>query len=370
MRTRKFFGKAIFAFVLIISLLTYQRTFLIDSNSNYYSVKSSDPVSSSPWFNETAATNYVTNFTTDFNAIVQGSQGYFSNFSATQRNFTGYLSPGQNFQIKVMRLEPNNSNYVAFVFKPIESDQPQIVIDNTDTIKGLIFTFPLRNATFYFVEGDNLTTPYGFALIDYAYSYPAGSQSIPLAWVTPANNVLVGSPIYSAESAARALYTAELNQFFPEHHPSNTWGYVVIEDLLGVALIFWVPVFAYVRKSKSYSEKEKVLIEAVIGVGLNGLFFGLLLMPPKDFSFLSFQGLAIFLVLLVFGIFIFRFADRLLIWLRINRDYYKEKGKADKKAEKKAKAQKMKQEKAEASKVKKTKQVVSSPEPLQEGKES
>jgi hypothetical protein len=162
---------------------------------------------SSPWVNRTIVTQYVDNLIVSYNALVTMHYGYYPN-STVLNHFRLYHAIGYSFNVTVMKWNSTTTAFVGFVFIPIISSSPQIVIDNNGTVLHLLY--PLApESMFNFIKPNNTL---GFATEQGVSIGFNGTRIVPFIWVANATTMFA-NPMMSSADAANYLFQVGQSYF-------------------------------------------------------------------------------------------------------------------------------------------------------------
>lgn len=148
-----------------------------------------------PWISQSIVTQYVNNLIDTYNAKVTATYGLHPDFTITD-NFKLYHASDHSFNVTVVRYNDSSNIAIGFVFVPIISPAPVIVIDNTATVCEL--TYPI---CIPFAPNNDL----GFAVRQSAYNGSRGAGYGPFIWIANATT-LFADPLVSSAEAADSLF--------------------------------------------------------------------------------------------------------------------------------------------------------------------
>jgi hypothetical protein len=161
----------------------------------------------SDWIDRTVVTQYVDNLLDSYNALVNLHYGYYPN-SAVLNRFRLYHAVGYSFNVTVMKFNSTTTAFVAFVFVPIMSASPLIVIDNNDTF--IHFQFPnlpksLEPAMSALLKPNNTL---GIEQVQGTSVGPNGTRLAQRIWIANATTMF-DNPMTSSADAATYMFKGD-----------------------------------------------------------------------------------------------------------------------------------------------------------------
>jgi hypothetical protein len=216
----------------------------------------------------------VNNLIDSYNALVTVHYGYYPN-STVLNHFRLYHAIGYSFNVTVMKWNSTTTAFVGFVFIPIISVSPQIVIDNNNTVLHL--TYPNAPESWFssLIKPNNTL---GFAIEQGTSVGTNGTRIVPFIWVANATTMFANPQMSSADAAnyifrqAQSGYTQNLTQATISSQsanspPSGIIGWVgsltITQVFLGIVAIL-IAYFGGIRPIVQLSnekERKKVVNE-------------------------------------------------------------------------------------------------------------
>jgi hypothetical protein len=221
---------------------------------------------------ESAVKAYADSLISNYNALVSEYQATQPNFTANKQYFWMY-NDGGSFKVLVMWKYPNNYSALAFIFEPIASSGPDVVVDYNDTYvsyTGYTATTPGNNYTFGFYP---YFGAYGDVFFDFYTSGtngPARSLFFPLIFfATPAlvTNDEGGTNSYNA---AVFVYQSNLDfirraQAYFSQTSTQTASTISLTDNFGTTTTRTVPIQCQGSTCIITDNPVVKLIDAVFG---------------------------------------------------------------------------------------------------------
>lgn len=155
---------------------------------------------SSDWVERTVVTQYVKNLLDTYNSLVNLYYGYYPDSHVLDR-FRLYHAVGYSFNVTVMRFNSTTTAFVAFIFVPIMSASPLIIIDNNDTF--IHFQYPnlpesMEPAMSALLKPNNTL---GFEQVQGTSVGPNGTRLAQRIWVANATTMFANIMTSSADAA-------------------------------------------------------------------------------------------------------------------------------------------------------------------------
>jgi len=157
--------------------------------------------------NGTAATEYARVLITSYNALVDGKQYHWGNFSSIQRYYYLYDGNGNSWKLFVARENQTSpDDQIEFLFTTwVQGDQPQVnVVTNTTAqyLRPVVSSF--SNPTASLLQGDTHLS-YGEMLNDVVTNSSTGANYFPIIWITDLYSVY-NDTYTNAHNAAQEIY--------------------------------------------------------------------------------------------------------------------------------------------------------------------
>ena len=173
-----------------------------------------------PWINQKAAVSYASDLINDYNAFVDSEQATWANFTSIQSHFSLYHALGDSFEVIVVKsttitINSNGTDVVGFIFMPIASPQPQIIVEQNETLEDLtnvnpfaVITRLLNSTAVGSIEDTCEMSPlhYGTAFYSCMMNEPTQVKYLPLVWVTSISTEVQNDTFASAKTAAQIIY--------------------------------------------------------------------------------------------------------------------------------------------------------------------
>jgi hypothetical protein len=192
------------------------------------------------WITQDVATEYVKNLLSTYNADFTATYGSSVNPNFT-KDFRLYQSYGYSFNVTVMRWIPNSTDFIAFIFNPINSFSPIVTIDSNSYLQPILFLqFPT------FLAHPKLNNNLGFAQRQSAYNGTSGAGYGPFIWIAN-STTLFADPMTSSAQTANFLFRNDQSAVPPPNPPnpildflSNPWVLAIIGIVGFVASILYI----------------------------------------------------------------------------------------------------------------------------------
>ena len=107
---------------------------------------------------------YVTGLIGRYNELVSFYYGTRSDFNSIKKLFPLYHDPDNYFQVIVMQSVPENANFLALTFIPTAESQLDLVMDNSDTLSGLLPHIISVTEEYTIVQNNNFTLSNGMTV--------------------------------------------------------------------------------------------------------------------------------------------------------------------------------------------------------------
>jgi len=183
---------------------------------------SAEPVASQyalPAYNRTVG--YVQTLINTYNTLVNSTLVKRSDFSSISASLSLYHEVGHSFHVVVLQSVPDNSDYVALMFFPIQATQPNVTMDYKDTFASLF-----QNA-FY------IASEYGL-LENNKIVYGNQVILLPLVWVILSSDIS-GDYLTNAKNAAQYIFQQDTKTIPPPPPPAHTTYSVTISPTATVS---------------------------------------------------------------------------------------------------------------------------------------
>lgn len=201
-------------------------------------------------FNETIAREYVRFLISDYDNLVDSGQKGSPNFQNVEPYLTAYPSQGGSWEVWVARenyTAPVNGiavNRIEFLFiRQIPGVEPQIITFTNESAQFLrpVLAAPVTPGQY------GLSLHPGFAddgwyLDNTTAESVYGFHYIPFVWIVNMTDVFNGDTAVNANSAALAIYNANLYDMnYQLNPPFPTWGWFQhMGQYLWDSAVFWV----------------------------------------------------------------------------------------------------------------------------------
>jgi hypothetical protein len=169
-----------------------------------------------PWIDENAAQQYATDLIGGYDALVDSSQASSQSFPSIAQYFSLYHSAEDSFKVLVVRsttlaISSNQTDTVAFVFIPIQSPQPQIIVENNETLENLVGIVLAPMLDPGASNGSDIISPLkdGTAFYQYTMSQQGEVTRVPLIWVTSISHEVLNETAANSEDAAHEIYDSD-----------------------------------------------------------------------------------------------------------------------------------------------------------------
>lgn len=183
-----------------------------------------------PWVSKTDATEFVNNFLQTYYFDVSQFHLMNPNKTLTGHFVLYYEEADRTFNVTVMRLLTNTSDYVGFVFTPIVNNAPLTYVDDTDSVIPR-YVSPVTASAFNDFEPTN---GLGVEMRQGLFTGPNGSGYLPFIWIGYTSRLLADPMGYSAQVAQYA-FNDDVRSY-----PNASTTTTSTSESGPIALIWWI----------------------------------------------------------------------------------------------------------------------------------